>query len=87
MAVTLDHPTHRHYNAAHAIPARLLVVAIFILVVICATAAPFRSAAADVGSAGLAATALMGPDSIATIVSTVITAAGVAWLYLKNLAH
>lgn len=72
---------------AQVVPGRVLAVAIFILVVICATAAPFRSAAADVGSAGLAVTALIGPDSLATVLLTVITTAGVAWLYLKNLAH
>ena len=65
-------------------PERLLATAVFILVVICATAAPLRSAAADVGSA---AAVLMGPDSIITLIAAVGTAAGVAWLYLKNLAH
>jgi hypothetical protein len=78
--MTLD---ERLGSPAHA-PGRRLAIPVFILVVICATAAPFRSAAADVGSA---ATVLMGPDSIATVVSAVVTAAGVAWLYIKNLAH
>lgn len=72
-------------GAADVVPGRVLAITIFLLVAICATAVPFRSAASEVGSVGVAAT--VGTESIATVLSVVITATGVVWVYFKNLTH